>query len=112
MMTESKGTEQKFLGTYFDRDAVQRVVRVADIFSWIVAVVYGAQLILSIGVFFLQITRGYMIGLGFTDYAQQFLWAVEAPFRGVLYFVILQAVGKALLILLDMEENTRRAARK
>jgi hypothetical protein len=112
MMTESKETAQKFLGTYFDRDAVHRVARVADIFSWIVAVVYGGQLVLSVGILFLQIARGNMIGLGFTDYAQQFLWAVESPFRGVLYFVILQAVGKALLILLDMEENTRRSARK
>jgi len=109
-MTETKETSQKFLGTYFDLDAVHRIVRVTEIFSWIVVVVYGAQLLLSVGVFFLQIARGYMVGLGFTDYAQQFLWAVEAPFRGVLYFVILQAVGKGLLILLDMEDNTRRAA--
>jgi hypothetical protein len=111
-MTETKGTSQKFFGAYFDRDAILRLVRVTDIFSWIVVVVYGAQLIVSVGVFFLQTARGMMAGPGFTDYAQQFLWAIETPFRGVLYFVILQAVGRALLILLDVEENTRRASRQ
>jgi hypothetical protein len=31
---------------------------------------------------------------------------------GIVYFFALQAIAKALLILMDMEDNTRRAARK
>jgi hypothetical protein len=40
------------------------------------------------------------------------LYIIERPFRGVVYFIALQAISKALLILMDMEDNTRRAARK
>jgi hypothetical protein len=41
----------------------------------------------------------------FSPYLQQ-------PLPGVFYFFALQAVSKGLLIFLDMEDNTRRAARK
>jgi hypothetical protein len=40
----------------------------------------------------------------FTPYLQQ-------PLPGLFYFFGLQAVSKGLLIFLDMEDNTRRAAR-
>jgi hypothetical protein len=41
----------------------------------------------------------------FTPYLQQ-------PLPGVFYFFALQGISKGLLILLDVEDNTRRAARK
>ena len=41
----------------------------------------------------------------FSPYFQQ-------PVPGVFYFLALQAISKGMLILLDMEDNTRRAARK
>jgi hypothetical protein len=59
----------------------------------------------------LQAARGFMVGMGPTDLAQNVLYIVERPLHGVLYFALLQALSKGLLILLDMEENTRRAAR-
>ena len=34
------------------------------------------------------------------------------PIPGVLYFFALQAISKILLILLDVEDNTRRGARQ
>jgi hypothetical protein len=34
------------------------------------------------------------------------------PLPGVFYFFGLQGISKGMLILLDMEDNTRRAARK
>lgn len=100
-----------FLGTYFDRDSVLKLSRLAVIFSWIVVAVYGGQLALSVLVYILQLVRGQVYALGFTDYAQQILNIVEQPFRGVVYFVALQALSKILLIFMDVEDNTRRAAR-
>jgi hypothetical protein len=100
-----------FLGTYFDPEKVLRLVRWIDIAAWVVAVVYGLDLVVALGVFVLQIMRGFMGGMGFTDYIQNVLYIIERPFRGIVYFVVLQAVSKALLILMDMEDNTRRAAR-
>ena len=108
-MTESKNT--KFLGTYFNPDIVVRLSRWADILSWIVVAVYALDLLLAIGTFALSYFRGFWGG-GFTDLANNIIYIVERPFRGVVYFVALQAISKALLILMDMEENTRRTARK
>ena len=109
-MAESKSSSI-FLGTYFDRDVVLRVARWADILSWVVVVVYVLDMTLSVGTFILQFTRGFWAGLGFTDIATNILLIIERPFRGIVYFIALQAVGKALLILMDMEDNLRRAAR-
>ena len=109
-MTESKN--EKFMGTYFDREAVVKVSRWADILSWIVVVVYAVDFLLTLGIFILQYARGFMVGMGFTDTAMNIIFIFELPFRGVVYFIALQGIGKTLLILLDMEDNTRRAARK
>ena len=100
-----------FLGTYFDRDSVMKLSKLAVIFSWVVVILYGGQLALSVLVYILQLVRGQIYALGFTDYAQQILLIVEQPFRGAVYFVALQALGKILLIFMDIEDNTRRAVR-
>lgn len=100
------------MGTYFDRSIVLRIVRVAEISSWVVLVVYALQLLISASVVGLQYIRGFMQGMGVTDMIQQFLYVIEQPFRGVVYFVGLQAIAKILLMFMDIEENTRRAARK
>jgi len=107
----SEHPSRDFLGTYFDRDSVLKLSSIAVIFSWIVLVVYAAQLALSVLVYVLQLIRGQIYGLGPTDYVQQILWLVEPPFRGVVYFVALQALSKILLMFMDIEDNTRRAAR-
>ena len=109
-MTESKN--EKFLGTYFNPDIVVRLSRWADILSWVVVTVYAVDLLLALGVFILQYARGMWVGLGPTDLVTNVLYIIERPFRGVVYFIALQGIGKTLLILMDMEENTRRAARK
>lgn len=110
-MSETK--HEKFFGTYFDPDTIVKVSRWADILSWIVVVVYAVDFLLSFGVFILQFVRGaWWTGMGFTDIAMNVLIIFERPFRGVVYFIALQGIGKTLLILLDMEENTRRAARR
>jgi len=109
-MTDSK--DEKFFGTYFDRDTIVKVARWADILSWIVVATYTVDWVFAIGVFVLQYARGFWGYAGFTDIVTNILILFERPFRGVVYFVALQGIGKTLLILLDMEENTRRAARK
>ncbi len=111
-MSENQEKGSGFLGTYFDRAVVLRIVRVAEITSWVVLVVYGAQMLLSAGVLVLQYLRGFMQGMGLTDFFQQILWVLEQPFRGIVYFIGLQAVAKVLLMFMDIEDNTRRAARK
>ena len=107
----SERSSSGFLGPYFDRDSVLKLSSIAIIFSWIVLVVYAAQFALSVLVYVLQVIRGQIYGLGPTDYAQQLLWLVEPPFRGVVYFVALQGLSKIMLMFMDIEDNTRRAAR-
>ena len=101
----------KFLGTYFDKDTVLKLASVARVFSWIIAGFYLVQWLLQVGTFFLQYARGFWTAVGFTDIAQNILWQFEQPLRGLVYFVVLQGVAQALLMFMDMEDNTRRAAR-
>jgi hypothetical protein len=100
-----------FLGTYFNKDSVLRIVQGLKILAWIILVIYGGQLVLSIGVNFLQILRGFWVGMSFTDGAQNFLYAFEQPLHGVVYSFALWGISQLLLIFLDIEDNTRRAAR-
>ena len=111
-MSDSRENRTSFMGTYFDRSIVLRIVRVAEIASWVVLVVYALQLITSATVLGLQYARGFMQGLGFTDMFQQWLFVLEQPFRGIVYFIGLQAIAKILLMFMDIEDNTRRTSRK
>jgi hypothetical protein len=111
-MSNTELEPARFLGTYFDRDTVIKVSRWADIISWVVVGVYAFDLLLALTVFLLQFGRGFWQGMGFTDILTNVLYIFERPFRGVVYFIALQGIGKVLLILMDMEESLRRTARK
>jgi hypothetical protein len=111
LMTESDNSKTNFAGTYFDRDSVLRLARLADIFAWALLIYYVAQAVVTLTIFSLQLARGLMVLPGFTDFAQQFLWLFQPALPGLWNFIGLQAVGKILLIFMDMEDNTRRAAR-
>ena len=111
-MTESNQNKTNFAGTYFDRDTVIRLTRFLKIASWIVAVVYIYQLITGMAVFVLQLSRNLVYIGGPTDLMQQIGWLLQPSLAGVIFYVALQAFAQALLILLDIEDNTRRAARK
>jgi hypothetical protein len=102
---------RNFLGIYFNIDTVFHLASVAKILSWVVVAVYSAQWVVQALAMVLQITRGFWIGMGYTDIVQNILYLFEQPLRGVVYFVVLQGVAQVLLIFLDIEENTRRAAR-
>jgi hypothetical protein len=100
-----------FLGIYFNKDAALRLANVAKILSWVVVGIYAFEWLVQALAMVLQITRGFWTGMGYTDVVQNILYLFEQPLRGVVYFVVLQAVAQALLIFMDIEENTRRAAR-
>ncbi len=105
------GIRENFLGTYFSKDAILRLASVAKILSWVVMVLYVLEWLVQALVMVLQIARGFWTGMGFTDVLQSILYLFEQPLRGVVYFVVLQGVAQALLMFMDMEDNTRRAAR-
>ena len=111
-MTESNKTNAKFAGTYFERDAILRLARLANVFAWVTLIYYIAQASLSLIVFALQIMRGLIVLPGFTDVAQQIIWFLQPAVPGLFYFIGIEAIGKLLLIFMDIEDNTRRAARK
>jgi hypothetical protein len=111
LMAESDNSKTNFAGTYFNRDSVLRVARLADIFAWAALIYYAAQAVVALTIFVLQLARGLMVLPGVTDYIQQFLWIFQPALPGLWNFIGLQAVGKLLLIFMDMEDNTRRAAR-
>lgn len=100
-----------FLGVYFNRDVVLRLTGVTKILSWVVVVIYGLQWLVQGASLLLQFMRGYWVGMGFTDYASIVINLFEQPLRGVVYFIVLQAVAQALLVFMDIEDNTRQAAR-
>jgi hypothetical protein len=101
-----------FLGTYFSKDAILRLVSAAKIISWVVVGIYAFEWLIQALAMVLQISGGSWTGMGFTDVAQSILYLFEQPLRGVVYFIVLQGVAQGLLMFMDMEDNTRRAARE
>ena len=110
-MIESDNSKTNFAGTYFERDSILRLANLANIFAWASLIYYVAQVAVSLTAFILQVARGFIVFPGFTDLAQQILWLLQPAVPGLWNFIGLQAVGKLLLIFMDMEDNTRRAAR-
>jgi hypothetical protein len=102
---------EEFLGTYFNKDTVLRLAQALKILAWIILATYAIQLLLSLGVNTLQILRGFWVGMGFTDILQNYLYSFEQPLHGVVYSFALWGISQLLLIFLDIEDNTRGAAR-
>jgi len=100
-----------YLGTYFSKETMLKLVTIAKIFSWVVVGIYATQLFVQFVTNILSIARGFWIGMGYTDIAMSFILLFEVPLRGGVYFIVLQAVAQVLLLFMDMEDNTRRAAR-
>jgi hypothetical protein len=114
-MSETTERQEKFFGAYVDRDVVLRLSRWADLTAWVVLTIYVLTWFFSVVLFFSQYFNGLYLAKGnesflttfslFSPYLQQLL-------PGIFYFFGLQGISKGMLILLDMEDNTRRAARK
>jgi hypothetical protein len=112
-MSESNEKQASFLGTYFDRDGVLRLSRWADVIAWIVLTIYVLSWLFSMLLYFGQYFNGMFMDKGatFLNTINMFAPFFREPLPGVFYFFGLQAISKGLLIFLDMEDNTRRAAR-
>jgi hypothetical protein len=102
-----------FLGTYFDRDGVLRLSRWADVVAWIVLTIYFLSWLPSMLVSFAQYFNSLYSDKGstFLSVLSPFLSDFQQIVPGAFYFFGLEAVSKGLLIFLDIEDNTRRAAR-
>jgi len=114
-MTESTDKQEKFFGAYIDRDAVLRLSRWTEGTAWVVLTVYALTWLSSVLLFASQMLNGLYFAKGSESFLTTFnLFApyLQQLFPGVFYFFGLQAISKIMLILLDMEDNTRRAARK
>ena len=113
-MTETKESGPKFLGTYFDRDVVMRLSRWAQVASWVVLVIYLITWLTTFILFMVQYSSGMFYNKGMTifDNFNFFTPYLTQPIPGIIYFFSLQAIAHLLVIFLDIEENTRRAARK
>jgi hypothetical protein len=113
-MSEANEKQASFLGTYFDRDGVLRFSRLADVVAWVVLTIYLLWWLTSILMFLGQYLNGMYFDKGgtFLNAINLFAGQLQPLLPGVFYFFALQAVSKSLLIFLDMEDNTRRAARR
>lgn len=113
-MSETNEKQEKFFGTYFDRDGVLRLSRWAEIVAWVVLTVYVLSWLFSLLLFISQVASGLFFEKGLTliNSFSIFKPYLLEPLPGVFYFFGLQGISKALLIMLDMEDNSRRAARK
>lgn len=113
-MSEQNGNQSVFWGTYFDRDNVLRLTRWAEILAWVILSLYMISWLLSIVLLLSQYFNGMFFDKGttFLNVFGMFKPYFVEPVPGVLYFFGLQGISKVLLIMLDVEDNTRRAAKK
>jgi hypothetical protein len=113
-MTDLNEKSRNFLGTYFDRDDVLRLSRWAEVAAWVVLTIYLLSWLLSVVMFFAQLANGLFFdkGMTFLGVFSIFKPYLVEPIPGILSFFGLQAISKVLLVLLDVEDNSRRAARK
>ncbi|MFH2038701.1 MAG: hypothetical protein ABIJ65_04630 [Chloroflexota bacterium] len=111
-MEEGKEIKKRFLGTYFDPSVIFRISTLANVLAWIIMVVYSVDFLVTLIVMILQIVRGFWAYMGPTDIATNILFTLERPFRGMVYFVVLMGISEILKLFVDLEENTRKLARK
>lgn len=104
MMPDQQSTP--FWGTYFDRDAVLRLERRVRILGWVLFGMYLAQYLYdTVTLLYNNLSNGYP-----PDWAYLVL-GLSRPAQGLMLLVVLYVLSSALLILLDIEHNTRCAAR-
>lgn len=95
-----------FPGTYFDKSAVLRLSNGTAVLGWVIFAYYIIQWLYGAW----QNIAGALMGNYPID-LNYFIFNMGQPFQGAMLLVILLVASKILLILLDIEDNTRRAAR-
>jgi hypothetical protein len=94
-----------FLGTYFDREVVFRNERWVRLIAWSALAIYLIQALYDA----FQNVYGALISNYPLDWYFLINLAAKIVQGGVL-FILLQVAAQILLILVEIEENTRRAA--
>jgi hypothetical protein len=114
IMDRPTDNQTKFLGTYFDRDAALRFAAFAGLLAWILLGFYVYTTLISIGQFWWAVTYGgaSYVGVNIFDRLSIPTVQISQLSPGLVYFTTLKIAQYALLILLDVEDNSRRAARK
>ena len=112
-MDQENGRNKQFFGTFFEADAVINITRWAKVLSWVVLGIYLLVWLGALIQVILQIFNGMMFekGMVVLNVMNYFLPYLIQPLPGVFYFFGLQAISKTLLIMLDIEQNSRRAAK-
>jgi hypothetical protein len=105
--------KEHFYATFFDKDAVLKSARWAGILAWAVLGVYVLTTLNSFIQFMVQFSTGvfYQKGMSIFDVSGYFTPYLLQIVPGVVYFFGLKFVEHASLILMDVEESARRAAR-
>lgn len=113
-MKRSNENRTGFLGTYFDRDGVLRLARLVGLLAWILLAFYVYITLVSIGQFWSYVATGVASyeGTNIFDRLSIPTGQLVSLVPGLVYFAMLKVAQQALLILLDVEDNSRRAARK
>jgi hypothetical protein len=113
-MNESTDHRTGFFGTYFDRDIALRMARWAGILAWVLLAMYVYTTLVSTGQFLFLLASGAAsyAGANIFDLMSIPTMQISQLIPGLVYFVMLKVAQQVLLILLDVEDNSRRAARK
>jgi len=113
-MNQSTENRTGFLGTYFDRDSALRLARWAGILAWVLLGMYTYTTLVSIGQFLTLLVSGAVsyTGTNIFDRLSIPTMQISQLVPGLVYFVMLKVAQQVLLILMDVEDNSRRAARK
>jgi hypothetical protein len=103
-----------FFGTYFDRDGSIRLARWAGILAWVLLAMYAYTTLVSLGQYWSMVASGAMSfeGLTLFDRLSMPTMQISQLVPGLVYFIMLKVAQQVILILLDVEDNSRRAARK
>ncbi len=107
-----KETHTGFMGTYFNKDTVLKISRASKILAWSILGIYGVLFLQNIAMTVIQIRQGFLADRPFTDFLQIFLPIIRELLIGGIFFLVLMGMANILLIFLDVEDNTRRAARQ
>jgi hypothetical protein len=113
-MNQSMEERTGFLGTYFDRDASLRMARWAGILAWALLGLYLYTTLVSIGQLLSLVASGAVSYESANIFDRMSIPTLQISqlIPGLVYFVMLKIAQHVLLILLDVEDNSRRAARK
>jgi energy-coupling factor transporter transmembrane protein EcfT len=103
-----------FLGTYFNRDSALQLARWAGILAWALLAMYTYTTLVSTGQYLSLLLSGSISyeGTSIFDRLSIPTLQISQLVPGLVYFVMLKIAQQMLLILLDVEDNSRRAARK